>query len=174
MFVAPLLFRDLDPMKRNRRVNLSFVIAAITVSFTAPALAETSGNAFLGAPYREASDNWFVGSPLDTAMDVQTAYVRIKREFGFSTDKERLANTPGVYGDIGTLYSVGFAYASEPGAYYLMRDNTASTQRIVQVEISKSGEGALVEYAFATAGLENAPEYDFEIQKRIRSALESK
>lgn len=121
-----------------------------------------------------ASEKWRIAPTIETNIDVDTAYVRIKREFGFNTLEERLATTPGVYGSAQELYRNGFMFSAEPGARYLMRDRTGPQKmgRIVQIEVRKEGAGSLVEFAFATAGLASVSVYEKELRARIVGALE--
>ena len=120
-----------------------------------------------------ASEKWRIAPTIETNIDVDTAYVRIKREFGFNTLEERLATTPSVrYAQ--TLYNDGFMYSAEPSVRYLMRDRTGEqkTGRVIQVEISKNGSGAVVEFAFATAGLDSVSDYEMQMRARISGAIQ--
>lgn len=119
-----------------------------------------------------ASEKWRIAPTIETSIDVDTAYVRIKSEFGFKTLEERLALTPSIrYTQ--TLYNDGFMYSAEPGVRYLMRDRTGEQKngRVIQVEISKDGSGAIVEFAFATAGLDVVSDYEMQMISRISGAI---
>lgn len=120
-----------------------------------------------------ASEKWRIAPTIETSIDVDTAYVRIKSEFRFNTLEERLATTPGVYGSAQELYRNGFMFSAEPGARYFMRDRMGPQKmgRIVQIEVRKGGAGSLVEFAFATAGLESVSVYENELRARIVGAL---
>ena len=119
-----------------------------------------------------ASEKWYIAEPLSASVDVDTAYIRIKGEFGFNTLEQRLANTPGALGSAQALYNDGFAYDGQPGAYYLMRDRVLAPKRVLQVEVMKNGAGTTIEYAFATARIADVGSYNTELRRRILEVIQ--
>ena len=127
----------------------------------------------------KSSSKWHVADPIEVELDVDTAYLRLKREFNFNTIEERLANTH-TTGDTGgrdallsDLYNAGFAFEGQTGVYYLMRDRTTETDRIIQVQVSKNGSGSRIDFAFVTAQLVSVPQYRDQLRQRILKSVEN-
>lgn len=121
----------------------------------------------------DQDSRWYVGNVIESSLDVDVAYARLKREFEFDTTEERLANTPAVRGHVSALHQGGFLHEAEPGAHYVMRDRTDRTaDRIVQIEIFKETSGSQIEFGFAKHGLTDVSSYALQIHTRIVNAVD--
>ena len=118
---------------------------------------------------------WSKAAPICLGGDIDVAYIRIKKEFGYLTPDERLAATPGAWGNIQVIKRrEGFEYVAQQGVYYLMRDRSRRTgDRIIETKLSKDGTNKYcLEYGFANVGLTNVPAYAAELKARYIAAIQ--
>ncbi|MCG8537317.1 MAG: hypothetical protein MI808_19690 [Pseudomonadales bacterium] len=110
-----------------------------------------------------------------SAIDVDTAYTRIKREFNFKTRAERIEADPNVEGWLdGTL---DFRYQATPGVNYTMRGyrehkfNTEETPNTIQVEIFKDGaDQVFIKASFYSGNTKDLEGYKSSLRQRIIKA----
>jgi len=80
--------------------------------------------------------------------DIDTAYGRVRREFNYLTTEERLARTPGVYGDTQLLRASGFRHEASPGSSYTLQDQVrhprGGERQTIRVELYKDGRATHV------------------------------
>lgn len=105
-------------------------------------------------------------------VDVDTAYLKIKRELGYQTDRE-------VDQEWGSLASTkkqtfSYAYDATPGVFYQMRAHRThdGAKAVIDSQIEKSGEGSkvIVTYWLDNAAVD-AGAYGRSLQQRITQAL---
>lgn len=99
--------------------------------------------------------------------DIDTLYVRIKREFSFDTRNEALAKNPSVPEWLRekVLTENGFAHETTPGSYYHMADQY--TFGHLSVVLEKEGKGTVVNWSVKTTDKSVGPT----IKKRILKAI---
>lgn len=122
----------------------------------------------------ETDPRWSQVNPTCLSGNIDVAYVRLKKEFGYMTAEERIARTPGADGDLNYIKRQGgFEYVAQQGVYYLMRDKTKRTgNRIVQAELTTDGENTYcLSYGFVNTGLLNPTKYSNDLGARMISAV---
>lgn len=122
----------------------------------------------------ETDPRWSQPPPTCLTGNIDVAYVRLKKEFGYMTADERIARTPGASGDLNLIKRQGgFEYVAQPGVYYLMRDKNGRTgKRVVQTELTTEGTNRYcVSYGFANKGLANPSAYSSKLKARVFSAI---
>lgn len=116
--------------------------------------------------------NWQAGAMKVKNIDVDIAYLRLKREFDFSTLEERLQNSPGLFGYESLLKQSGFMHEVQSGLYYRMRDELRSGV-FVDITIEKDREGIRIDYGYNTSRVGNQAAYQEQFLSRIAKALSS-
>ena len=139
------------------------------------AKARAQGVCWVGCPSKEPS-------PMDalefrvSGVDVDTAYVRIKREFNFKTRSERLEANPNLDGWL--EHTLDFRYQATPGVNYLMRGYKEhvylqeESPNTLQVEIYKDGVSAvLIKASFYSGNTSDVDGYKASLKNRILSSI---
>jgi len=113
-------------------------------------------------------------------VDVDSAYVKIKREFHFYTRQERIRATPGI-GDQGSWLdnTDEFRYEALPGVRYHMKERTSHTYRgqdrkhNIEVFIEKDGSGSNVVFKFwvKDPAITDLDDYGRSIQARAEKSI---
>ena len=108
--------------------------------------------------------------------DIDTAYNRIKREFGFKTRAERIKADPRVKGWL--KVTLDFRYQSTPGVHYLMRGykkhsyKNEESPNTIQVELFKGGKNKVdVVVSFYSGNTTDITGYKQSIARRISKAV---
>lgn len=110
-----------------------------------------------------------LGFAVTTSLDVDTAYVRIRRHFGFQTFEEytRGLLVPGF-----ANHDRGYHHRITPGVQYSLRqpgvENVAGYPDPLQIEIDREGQGARLYVQFYA---HNAPGGPQAFERHLRSEL---
>ncbi|OOG28817.1 hypothetical protein B1C78_00285 [Thioalkalivibrio denitrificans] len=110
-----------------------------------------------------------LGFAVTTSLDVDTAYVRIRRHFGFQTFEER---TRGLLVPSLTTHDRGYHHRITPGVQYSLRqpgvENVAGYQDPLQIDIDREGQGTRLYVQFYA---HNAPGGPQAFERHLRSEL---
>ena len=117
---------------------------------------------------------WSKAVPICLDGDIDVAYVRLKKEFGYQTPEERLANKGKHVNLVLIKRREGYEYVAQESVYYLMRDRSRHTDdRVIQTELSKDGPNRYcLAYAFANYGLTDVPAFAAALKARYLNTLQ--
>lgn len=109
-------------------------------------------------------------------IDVDTAYLRIKREFNFRTKDEKISEKPFLKNMLAS--SLDFRYQSIVGVNYLMRGYKdhkylkEETPNTIQVEISKDGQDKVfLKISFYSGNTKDIKGYKESLKSRIINSV---
>lgn len=141
------------------------------------AKANAQGLCWIGCKSKEPSPMSDFEFKLE-GIDVDTAYVRIKREFNFKSRSERLEANPKLDGYL--EHTLDFRYQATPGVNYLMRGykphsyGSEETPNTIQVELFKDGsERISVKVSFYSGSIKDVEGYKDSLKSRIIAASKS-
>ncbi len=111
------------------------------------------------------------------AMDVDTAYLQIKREFGFKSRDDFALNPPTQMAMDGNRF-FHLRYEATPGVHYIMRNwvkhpyGSEESSNTIEVELFKDGANKVkVRVAYYSGNTIDAKGYASSIRQRIERAI---
>ncbi len=140
------------------------------------------GPVLTAVPHREAAEGTSVCGKrqedvIRANVDVDTAYVRLKRHFGYPTLEERKRRSYGGWID------EGFRHETTPGARYWMKDEVRTVvggKPVVgwlSTEIEKDGDGSLIRLRYCVGGSEGfqaGPDFPKLFASQVREVAEGR
>ncbi|MEN8131241.1 MAG: hypothetical protein ABFS45_13820 [Pseudomonadota bacterium] len=110
-------------------------------------------------------------------LDVDTAYLRIKREFGFTSRQDYAAN-PAMQGWIDNKFLLHVRYEATPGVHYKMRNfiehayGSEESSNTIEVELSKDGANQVsIRVAYYSGNTNDPKGYEASLKQRIENTI---
>jgi hypothetical protein len=105
--------------------------------------------------------------------DIDVAYPKIMREFGFYRHEQRYDSDSGL-----PICDVHLLYINEPGSHYQMRNfikhayGNEESKNTIEVDLSKEGEGkVLVRVSYYSGNTLDKAGYEASLRNRVERAL---
>ncbi|MEX0926134.1 MAG: hypothetical protein WD208_05385, partial [Dehalococcoidia bacterium] len=108
---------------------------------------------------------------MTTERDVDTAYVRLKRTFGFRTLDE--IAPPGNNNRDWIVLDAGYHHRTTPGVHYSMRErrDINGESGIIQIDVDRDGSGSYLEVVYYSGGEHAFPLGD-DFQQNVKAKIE--